>query len=73
MVRYYCDRCNAEVEGPDDMIEIAIEGRERPNLALWSSRAEMCRACFDQVKDQIAAALGAADEAKRKPVRRAAS
>jgi hypothetical protein len=73
MVRFFCDRCNTEVEGPDDLIEVATESRERPSLSGWSSRTEMCRACFDGVKEALIALFGPNDEAKRKPVRRASA
>ena len=73
MVRFYCDRCNAEVEGPDELIEVSIESRERPSLAAWTVRSEMCRSCYDSVKEAMTNLLGSNDEAKRKPVRRASS
>ena len=73
MVRFYCDRCNAEVEGPDDLIEVTVESRERPSLAAWSARSEMCRTCYESVKDSMVNLFGSNDEAKRKPVRRASS
>ena len=73
MVRFYCDRCNAEVEGPDELIEVSVESRERPSLAAWTVRSEMCRSCFDSVKEAMTNLLGSNDEAKRKPVRRASS
>jgi len=73
MVRFYCDRCNAEVEGPDDLVEVSVESRERPTLAAWSARAEMCRGCYDSVREAMTNLLGSKDEAKQKPVRRASS
>jgi hypothetical protein len=73
MVRFYCDRCNAEVEGPDDLVEIAVESRERPSLAAWNWRAEICRSCYDGVKEAMSNLFGSNEEAKRKPVRRASS
>jgi hypothetical protein len=73
MVRIYCDRCNTEVEGPDDLVEVCVESRERPSLAAWSARAEMCRSCYDTIKESMTALFGSNDEAKRKPVRRASS
>ena len=30
MVRFYCDRCNTEVEGPDDLVEVS---RREPRAA----------------------------------------
>lgn len=72
MVRFYCDRCNTEVDGPDDLIEIAIEGRERPSSGGWSWRSEMCRPCYDAFKEAVGALAGS-DETKRKPIRRASS
>jgi hypothetical protein len=73
MVRFYCDRCNAEVDGPDDLVEIIVESRERPTLAAWSARSEMCRSCYESVREAITSLLGSKDEAKQKPVRRASS
>ncbi len=73
MVRFYCDRCNVEVEGSDDLIEVAVEARERPNLAAWNWRAEVCRACYDTLREAMTNLLGSSDESKRKPVRRASS
>ena len=69
MTRFYCDRCAAEVESPDELIEIVVEGRERPNLANWTVRNEMCRPCFDGVKETIANLLG--EETKKKSRRSA--
>lgn len=73
MVRFYCDRCNTEVEGPDDLIEVAVEGRERPSVAAWNWRAEVCRACYENLREAMTNLLGSSDESKRKPVRRASS
>ena len=73
MVRFYCDRCNAEVEGPDDLVEVIVEGRERPSLSGWSSRAEVCRNCYEGLREAVTNLLGPTDDAKRKPVRRASS
>jgi len=71
MIRFYCDRCNNEVEGPDDLIEVVVEGRERPNLAAWNWRSEMCRPCYENIKEAINNLVGSPDDLKRKPVRRA--
>jgi hypothetical protein len=73
MVRFYCDRCNTEVDGPDDLVEVCVESRERPTLAAWGARAEMCRSCYDSVREGMTNLLGSKDEAKQKPVRRASS
>jgi hypothetical protein len=73
MVRFYCDRCNAEVEGPDDLVEVSVESRERPTLNAWSARSEMCRSCYDSIREAITSLLGSKDEAKQKPVRRVSS
>jgi hypothetical protein len=70
MVRFYCDRCNAQVDEPDDLVELSAESRERPMLAAWSARSEMCRSCYDSVREAITSLLASKDEAKQKPVRR---
>lgn len=66
MTRFYCDRCGAEVEGPDDLIEITAESHERPSMSSWGCRAEMCRTCFDAAKEGVIQLLGTADDAKKK-------
>jgi len=73
MVRFYCDRCNAEVEGPDDLSEVCVEGRERPSLTAWSMRCEVCRSCYESLREAMTNLLGPSDESKRKSVRRASS
>lgn len=73
MVRFYCDRCNAEVEGPDDLVEISIEGRERPSVSSWSWRSEVCRTCYEGLREAMTNLLGSNDETKRRPIRRASS
>jgi hypothetical protein len=73
MVRFYCDRCSAEVEGPDDLVEISIEARERPSVSGWSWRSEVCRTCYESLREAMTNLLGSSDEAKRRPVRRASS
>jgi hypothetical protein len=73
MVRFYCDRCNAQVDEPDDLVELRAESGERPTLAAWSVRSEMCRSCYDSVREAMTSLLGSKDEAKQKPIRRANS
>ena len=70
MVRFYCDRCNAEVENPDDLIEVVAEGRERPNLSAWSRRAEVCRSCYGSLKDSFETLFGAVEDSRRRSGRR---
>ena len=72
MMRFYCDRCGTEVEGPDDLLEVVIEGRERPNLANWIVRSETCRTCFEAVREAITSLMGSGDDTKKKPGRRTA-
>lgn len=73
MTRFYCDRCTNEVEGPDELVEIMIEGRERPSLTGWTWRSEVCRACYESLRDAIANLVGSTEDPKRKSVRRATS
>jgi hypothetical protein len=73
MVRFYCDRCNSEVEGPDDLVEVNVEGRERPSLSGWTFRSEVCRSCYDGLREAMTNLFESNDETKRKPVRRASS
>jgi hypothetical protein len=70
MVRFFCDRCAAELEGPDDLVEVVAEGRERPSLAAWSLRSEVCRTCYESLRESMTALFESSEEGKRKPVRR---
>ena len=72
MVRFYCDRCNTELEGPDDLVEIVAEGRERPNLAAWSRKAEVCRGCYEALKESFAALFAPVEDNRRRASRRGA-
>ncbi len=76
MVKFFCDRCGAEVENLDALLELSIDVTERPNRSLWTWRSEVCRECYDLLKEEINSRIiapPAAEENKRKGARKVAS
>ena len=70
MVKVFCDRCNAEVENLDALLNFSIEVTEQPNRSAWTWRAEVCQDCFESMKDEITSRLvtqPVADEKKKGP------
>jgi len=68
MVKVFCDRCNAEVENLDALLNFSIEVTEQPNRSAWSWRAEVCQDCFQSMKEEISSRIAAQpvmDEKKR--------
>lgn len=76
MVKFFCDRCGAEVENLDALLEFSIELNERPNRSVWNWRAEVCRACCETLKTEIHQRIvspPASEENRKKPSRKAVS
>lgn len=77
MVKFFCDRCRAEVENLDALLEFSIEVNERPNRSMWSWRAEVCQDCCETLKGEIHQHIVAppptSEENRKKPTRKAAS
>jgi DNA-directed RNA polymerase subunit RPC12/RpoP len=76
MVKFFCDRCGAEVENLDALLELSIDVTERPNRSVWNWRAEVCRECHDTFKEEIQTRIIAppvVEENKRKGARKVAS
>jgi hypothetical protein len=76
MVKFFCDRCGAEVENLDALLEFLIEASERPNRAVWSWRAEVCQECYEAMKEDINNRIvvpPVIEETRKRNVRKAAS
>lgn len=76
MVKFFCDRCGAEVENLDGLLEFSIEVNERPNRSVWSWRSEVCQECYESLKEEIHARIVApplVEANRKKPARRVAS
>ena len=57
MIKFFCDRCQAEVEGMDALVEFSVEVTERPNLSVWGWRAEVCRNCYEAMREEVTSRL----------------
>ena len=66
MVKVYCDRCNAEVDSLDALLQFSIEVTEQLNRTAWSWRAEVCQACFETMKEEITVRLSPPSDDKKK-------
>jgi hypothetical protein len=76
MVKFFCDRCGVEVENLDGLLEFSIDVTERPNHSVWSWRAEVCRDCYDVMREDINTRITAppvVEENKKRGARKAAS
>ena len=73
MVKFYCDRCNNEVENLDALLEFSIDVVERPNRSLWHWRAEVCQECYEALKEDLTSRISpspATEEGKKKSLRK---
>jgi len=72
MVKFFCDRCLAEVEGIDSLVEFAVDVSERPNRPLWGWRAEVCRNCYEAMREEIISRIASfsSEEGRRRPALR---
>jgi hypothetical protein len=50
MVRFFCDRCEAEVESQQDLTAFTSEVGDGV-LSSWRNRRELCQKCVDEAKD----------------------
>ncbi len=53
MVRYFCDRCDIEVESQQDLTTFTSEVGDGSVAASWRNRRELCQKCIDEVKEFI--------------------
>lgn len=53
MVKFFCDRCLAEVENMDSLVVFTIDVTERPNRPVWNWQSEVCRDCYEAMREEI--------------------
>ncbi len=52
MVRFYCDRCESELETQSDLTAFSSEVGDGI-LSSWRSRRELCQKCLEEAKELI--------------------
>ncbi len=50
MVRFFCDRCDSEVESQQDLITFTAEVGDGA-MSAWRNKRELCLKCVEEVKD----------------------
>jgi len=53
MIRYYCDRCEAEVENQNDLNPFTTEAGDVATSAGWRLRRDLCQKCLEEGKQMI--------------------
>ena len=53
MVRYFCDRCDTEVEGQQDLTIFTSEVGDGATSSSWRMRRELCQKCMEESKELI--------------------
>ncbi len=68
MIKFFCDRCLAEVEGTDSLVEFGVEVTARPNLLVWGWRAEVCRDCYEVMREEVTSGVASfsSEEGKKR-------
>ncbi len=52
MVRFFCDRCEVEVEGQQDLMSFTAEVGD-VTVAAWRTRRDLCVKCLEETKDMV--------------------
>jgi hypothetical protein len=53
MIRYYCDRCEIEVEGQAELSTFSTDVGDIATSAGWRLRRELCNKCLEEAKDLL--------------------
>jgi len=51
MVRFYCDRCECEVETHQELATFTSEIGDGLAAGAWRTRRELCQKCLEEVKE----------------------
>lgn len=65
MLRYFCDRCDTEVETQQDLTAFTSEVGDGV-MASWRTKRDLCTKCLDEAKELVGKFF-----AKAQPNRRA--
>lgn len=52
MVRFYCDRCDTEVETQQDLTAFTSEVGDGV-MSSWRTRRELCQKCMEEAKEMV--------------------
>jgi hypothetical protein len=52
MVRFFCDRCETEVEGQGDLTQFTAEVGDI-TISSWRTKRELCPKCVDEAKELL--------------------
>lgn len=52
MIRYFCDRCEAEVENQAELVSFSAEVGDL-TVAAWRLRRDLCGKCLEESKDLV--------------------
>jgi hypothetical protein len=52
MIRYFCDRCDAEVEAQHELTAFISEVGDGM-LSSWRTRRDLCPKCLDEAKELL--------------------
>lgn len=52
MVRFFCDRCDVEVETQQDLIAFTSEVGDAV-MSSWRTRRELCQKCLEEAKEMV--------------------
>jgi hypothetical protein len=53
MIRYFCDRCDAEVEHHTELVVFNAEVGEASASGSWRIRRELCPKCLEETKELL--------------------
>jgi len=53
MVRYFCDRCDAEVETHQDLTSFTSEVGDGVMSTSWRTKRDLCTKCLEEVKELV--------------------
>ena len=52
MVRFFCDRCDAEVETQEDLSTFSSEIGDG-GVSAWRQRRDLCQKCLEEGKEMV--------------------
>jgi len=65
MIRYFCDRCDAEVETQQDLTAFTSEVGDGV-MSSWRTKRDLCAKCLEEAKDLVGKFLAKSQSARRK-------
>lgn len=53
MIRFFCDRCEVEVESQADLSPFSTEAGDLATSAGWRLRRDVCQKCLEEAKEMV--------------------